>query len=187
MAGMRTTTAAIVVVALVLLVAGCSSAPDEEAELTIRQTSEDLIRNELAAGAGLGDLTPACPEVDRAGAQPGLTWDCTATTGDQRVVGVRAVINDQGRIELATTNLIAAAALPSFERAAVKALNDTVGSRLDDDAVDCGELPVVFGQTRVMVCALFDPHTEETYDVSLDIQDIETRQFTLVVADQPRA
>lgn len=186
MTAKRTTVVAIVAVAL-LVVAGCRSAPDEEAELTIRQTSEQLIRDEVAPMAGLGDLSPVCPEIERFGAQTGMAWDCTATTADQRVIGFRAVINELGQIEVATTNMISAAALPSFERAAVKALNDTVGSRLEDDAVDCGEAPVVFGQTRVMVCALFDPHTEETYDVSLDIQDIETRQFTLVVADQPRA
>lgn len=185
MAGKRTTVAAIAAVAL-FIIAGCTSDPEEEAEPTIRETSEDLIRGQVAEGAGLGELNPACPEIDRFGAQPGMTWDCTATTEDQRVIGVRAVINDQGQVEVATTNMIAAAALPSFERAAVKALNDTVGSNLEEDAVDCGDLPVVFAQSQVMVCALFDPHTQETYDISLDIQDIETRQFTLVVADQPR-
>lgn len=187
MAARPTTTVAAIVMVAILVVAGCRSAPEEEAALTIRQTSEQLIRTEVAADAGLGDLSPVCPEIDQLGAATGLTWDCTATTADQRIITIRAVINDQGRIELATTNMIAAAALPSFERAAVRALNDTVGSRLEDDAVDCGELPVVFGQSPVMVCALFDPQTEETYDVSLDVQDIETRQFTLVVADQPRA
>jgi len=186
MTAKRTTVAAIVAMAL-LVVAGCRSAPDEEAELTIRQTSEQLIRDEVASMAGLGDLNPVCPDIERFGAQTGLAWDCTATTADQRVIGLRAVINDLGQVEVTTTNLIAAGALPSFERAAVKALNDTVGSRLEEDAVDCGDAPVVFAQTQVMVCALFDPHTEETYDISLDIQDIETRQFTLVVADQPRA
>lgn len=185
MAGKRTTVAVIMAVAL-LIVAGCTSDPEEVAEATIRQTSEDLIRNQVADGAGLGELAAACPDIERFGAQPGMTWDCTATTADQRIIGIRAVINDQGQVEVATTNMIAAAALPSFERAAVRALNDTVGSRLEDDAVDCGDLPVVFGQSRVMVCALFDPHTQETYDISLDVQDIETRQFTLVVADQPR-
>lgn len=185
MAGKRTTVAAIVAAAL-LIVSGCTSDPEEVAEPTIRQIGEDLIRNQVADGAGLGELTPVCPDIDRFGAQPGMAWDCTATTADQRVLGIRAVINDQGQVEVATTNMIAAAALPSFERAAVRALNDTVGSSLEDDAVDCGDVPVVFGQSRVMICALFDPHTQETYDISLDIQDIETRQFTLVVADQPR-
>lgn len=185
MTAKRTRVAAIVAMVLVV-VTGCRSAPDEEAELTIRQTSEQLIRDGVAPLAGLGDLNPICPEIERFGAQTGLAWDCTATTADQRVIGIRAVINDLGQVEVATTNMIAATALPSFERAAVKALNDTVGSRLEEDAVDCGDAPVVFGQSRVMVCALFDPHTQETYDVSLDIQDIETRQFTLVVADQPR-
>jgi hypothetical protein len=173
-------------VALVLVVAsGCTRGPDEDAAPTIRQTAEDLIRGDVAAQAGLGDLTPTCPEVGAVAV--GTAWQCTALTEDQRVVTIDAVIGQSGQIELATTNMIAAPALPSFERAAVQALNNTVGSRLTDESIDCGDAPVVFPQEqRLMVCALFDPDTRQTYDITLTITDIEARQFTLVVADQPR-
>lgn len=176
-----------VVAAVALVASACTSEPEEEAAPTLRQTTEDLIRNRVAGEAGLGDLSPVCPEVNLAVSTVGTTWDCTATTADQRVIALSAVINDQGRVEVGTTNLITAAALPSFERAAVQALNDTVGSRLAEDDIDCGSDTVVFGGAeRIMICALFDPHTDATYDVSLTVQDIETRQFSLVVADQPR-
>lgn len=170
---------------LVLLLAGCRSAPEEETPLTIRQTTENLIRADVATMAGLGDLTPVCPDVSDASV--GTEYDCTATTGDQQIVTIAAKIDELGRVTLATRNMITAAALPSFERAAVDALNATVGSQLEYDAIDCGSSPVVFGQDQVMVCALFDPHTEKTFDVSLTITDIEARQFSLVVADTPRA
>jgi hypothetical protein len=117
----------------------------------------------------------------------GATWQCTAATADQRILNVDAVINQDGRVELATTNLIAAAALPSFERAAAEALNNTVGSRLTEESIDCGDVPVVFGsEQRLLICALLDPDTGLTYDVTLTVTDIEARQFTLVVAAQPR-
>ncbi|MEM9562238.1 MAG: hypothetical protein AAGA93_06465 [Actinomycetota bacterium] len=184
----KRTTVVAMLAAAVLLMSACRSEPDEEALPTLRQTTEDLIRGDVASQAGLGDLSPVCPEVNLAVSGVGTTWDCTATTADQRVISLQALINQQGQVEVATTNMITAAALPSFERAAVQALNDTVGSRLEADAIDCGESTVVFGgPERVMVCALFDPATEATYDVSLTVDDIETRQFSLVVADQPRA
>lgn len=170
---------------LALAIAGCSSEPEEEPILSIRQTTEDMIRVDVAVAAGLGDLSPVCPDV--APAAVGTAYECTATTEDQRIISLAAVIDELGRVQLNTTNMITAAALPSFERAAVDALNDTVGSRLASDAIDCGEVPVVFGQDQVMVCALLDPHTEKVFDVSLTITDIEARQFSLVVADQPRA
>lgn len=183
MARMRMILVATIAVAA-LTAAGCTGRSDD-ATPTIRQTAEELIRTTVGSESGLGELSPVCPEVPAP--VVGSTWQCSATTADQRTVTLDGVINQDGRVELATSNVIAAAALPSFERAAVKALNETVGSRLSDDDIDCGEAPVLFaGPERIMVCALFDPHTEETYDVSLTVTNIEDRQFNLVVADTPR-
>lgn len=178
------TVMALPVVLALLALAGCRSATEDDQSLTIRQAAEDMIRTDVATEAGLGDLSPVCPEVGDA--VVGSVWACSATTADQRVVQVAGSINTEGRIELVTSNLITARALPSFERAAVAALNNEVGTRLADDAVDCGETAVIFPADTVMVCALFDPHTEQLYDVTLSIADIEARQFSLVVADQPR-
>lgn len=176
-----------VVFAFAVVAAGCQSS--DEPDLTIRQTTEDLIRTAVADQVGLGDLSPICPEVE--GAAVGLTWQCTATSAEGQVVALDAVINSEGQIELATTNVITSMALPTFEQAAVQALNTTVGSQLADEAIDCGEASVVFDPAQVdnqlLVCALLDPHTEQTYDVTLNVNDIEGRQFSLVVADEPRA
>lgn len=181
----RSRALSIAVAAAVLLLAACSSEPDEPPALTVRQTTEDMIRTEVAPVAGVGELSPVCPDVVEIAI--GTAWECTAGTGDQRTIVLTGTIDDSGHIRLVTTNVITAAALPSFERAAVEALNATVGSQLTEDAIDCGEATVIFGQDRVMVCALLDPHTEKVFDVSLTITDIEARQFSLVVADQPRA
>ena len=170
---------------LVFVLAGCTSAPEEEGPPTIRQSAEGLIETDVAEVAGLGELSPVCADVINA--VVGTTFDCTATTEDNRVVSVSARIDELGRISLATNNMITAAALPSFERAAVDALNATVGSDLMPEAVDCGSSSVVLGPEQVMTCALLDPLTESIFDVSLTISDIEARQFSLLVADEPRA
>ncbi len=154
--------------------------------LTIRQTAESMIQTDVASAAGLGELVAICPDVT--GAVVGTTFDCTATTEQQRIVSLTATIVETGHISLVTTNLITAAALPSFELAAVEALNVAVpGTRLDNDAIDCGDVPVLIGQDNIVLCALLDPHTQKLFDVSLTVANIEARQFSLVVADQPRA
>lgn len=175
---------------MMLVAVGCSSDPEPEAPETIRTITEELIENQVTAPAGLGQLTAACPEVDPTTAGVGTTFQCTATTEDQRVIGLTATIDNDGKVGLTTTNLITGPALPSFERAAVDALNETVQSELDYSAIDCGDSAVIFAvdqsTPKNMVCALFDPLTNATYDVTLTIADIEARQFSLVVADQPR-
>lgn len=183
---MADSTALRTVLALVVLVlAGCSSSSDDQSVVTIRQTTETMISSDVAEVAGLGDLLPLCPEVNAASV--GTSFDCTATTEDQRVLSLTATIDELGHVRLATTNIITGPALPSFERAAVAALNEKPGIRLADDAIDCGELTVVFGQDKVMVCTLFEPATDKIFDVTINITDIEARLFTLVVADTPRA
>lgn len=169
--------------ATVLLVTGCRSASEEE--LSLRSIAEDMIVTEVAAQAGLGELTAICPDV--AEVAVGTTFDCTATSDASPVLGVTGIIDGEGRVMLATTNMITAAALPSFERRAAEALNAQVGSQLVEDSIDCGEQPVVFGQDRVMVCALEDPLTKDIFDISMTITDIENREFSLVVAESPRS
>lgn len=172
-------------VAIASVLSACQSSTEEPAVLTIRQTAEEMIRTDVAGAAGLGDLQPLCPEVS--GAVVGTAFECTGTTEQQQVVGVAASIDETGHLRLATTNLVAAAALPSFERAAVEALNTAVpGTRLENEAIDCGETSVLIGQDNIMRCVLLDPHTEKFFDVTLTVANIEARQFSLVVADQPR-
>lgn len=175
--------------ALALLAAGCRSAPEEEAPPTVRQLTEELIATNVSGTSGFGDVTATCPDVSAVGV--GSTWDCLATTDDQRILALTATIDELGLIQVTTTNVITDAALPSFERAAVDALNATVQTTLNYEAINCGDTTVVFtpdpAQPRTMICALFDPLTERTFDVTLTIEDIEARQFSLVVADDPRA
>ncbi len=172
-------------VALGFVLSACQSSTEEPVVLTIRQTAEELIRTEVAPEAGLGELVALCPDVNAAAV--GTAFDCTATTEQQRVISVLADIDETGHLRLTTTNLVTAGALPSFERAAVDALNTAVpGTRLENEAIDCGETSVLIAQDNVMNCVLLDPHTEKFFDVMLTIANIEARQFSLVVAENPR-
>jgi len=186
MAGARAIFIGVVVGASLLISSGCRSAPDEEPIPSIRQLSETMIRTTVADQAGLGDLSPVCPEVTEVSV--GVTWECSAATADERLINLDGWVNERGQVELVTTNVITGSALPSFELAAVDALNAQVpGANLVEESIDCGETSVVFGQDRVLVCALADPRTQQVFDVSLTIEDIEARQFSLKVAETPRA
>jgi hypothetical protein len=163
-------TAAVIGIGLTLV--GCLSSDSEgdgDGVLTPREAAEELIAGPLASEAGLGPLVASCPEMT--GATVGDVFPCTAATETQ----------------LTTTNVIKGAALPSFEQAAVDALNATVDVSLGYDAVDCGEVSVVLAGDRMMICTLTDPQTQQIFDISLTIDDIEARQFSLVVADRPRS
>ncbi len=166
-----------------LLAVGCNGSATEEA-LTPRRASEEMIAGPVADKAGVGTLAGICPDLT--GVAIGATFECTATTDDQQNVVVDGLVNPEGKIELTTRNVIRAEALPSFEEAAVTALNETVGSALSSEAIDCGSDSVVLGDNQQLVCALLDPQTSSVFDVSLTISDVEARQFNLVVADEPR-
>lgn len=174
------------------LLMGCSSdsdagpepAPAETEAMTAQRATEELIVGPVADTAGLGPLLPVCP--DMTGAVPGDSFTCTASTEEQKTVRLAAIIQPSGQVELATTNVITADALPSFEQAAIDALNSTIEIPLSYDDIDCGPNSLVINDDATLVCALRDPQTAAIFDVTLTFTDLEARQFSLVVADTPR-
>ncbi len=169
-----------------LVLAACSGGTEPAGpEAVPRSLAEQLIIDELATSVGLGPLDPSC-------ADPGVytadsSFACTATTDGGTVVNVQATVNAQGRLSLATTNLITPAALPTFEREVAAVLNANTDANLTAGAVDCGPGPVVLPPTRTMLCALTMPASGEVFDVTLDITDLDRRRFGLKVADEPRS
>lgn len=173
------------------LLAGCGSSdsdagpdPAPAEAMTVQRATEELIAGPVAEAAGLGSLLPVCP--DMAGAVPGDSFTCTASTEEQKTVRLTATVQPTGQVELATTNVITVEALPSFEQAAIDALNSTVEVPLTYEHIDCGPDSVVVNDDATLVCALRDPQTDAIFDVTLTITDLEARQFSLVVADAPR-
>ena len=171
------------------LLTGCLDAAgdgENAVVLTPTQAAEQLIAGPLAEQVGLGPLTASCP--DMTGATGGDVFPCTAATETDRLLNVDAAILPSGQVELSTTNVILGSALPSFEQSAVDAINKVrPDANLTTGAVECGETSVVLPDDRMLICELTDPRTEQIFEVSLTVDDIEGRQFSLVVADRPKS
>ncbi|MDH3300899.1 MAG: hypothetical protein OES24_10370 [Acidimicrobiia bacterium] len=175
--------------ATVAVLTGCLDSggeADDVAVLTPTQAAEQLIVGPLAEQVGLGPLTASCPDMN--GATGGDVFPCAAATDTDRLLNVDAAILPTGQVELSTTNVILGSALPSFEQSAVEAINKVrPDANLDTGAVECGENSVVLPDDRMMICELTDPRTEQVFEVSLTVDDIEAREFSLVVADRPKS
>ncbi|MEM8926353.1 MAG: hypothetical protein AAGD35_22840 [Actinomycetota bacterium] len=144
-----------------------------------------MITGDLATTLGLGPLLPACDDPGVYSAE--TVFACTASTQTGQVINVHASVNADGRLSLATTNVISAPALPSFEREVASILNNNVGSNFTAEAIDCGPSAVVLPPDLSMTCALVMPSSGEIFDVTLMITDLEGRAFALQVADVPRS
>ena len=175
--------------AAVALLTGCLDSGGDAENLTVltpTQAAEQLIIGPLAEQVGLGPLTASCP--DMTGAKGGDVFPCTAATEAARQLNVDAAILPSGQVELSTTNVILGSALPSFEQSAVDAINKVrPDANLAAGAVECGDTSVVLPDDRMLICELTDPRTEQIFEVSLTVDDIEGRQFSLVVADRPKS
>lgn len=176
--------------AVALTLTGCldsgDGAGDGGAVLTPTQAAEQLIVGPLAERVGLGPLTASCPEMTVA--KSGDVFPCTAATEADRILNVDATILPSGHVELSTTNVILGSALASFEQSAVNAINKVrPDANLATGSVECGDVSVVLPDDRMMICQLTDPSTEQIFEVSLTVDDIEARQFSLVVADRPKS
>lgn len=173
-------------IALALVAAGCSGGgdTDPEAAPAERSLAERMITDDLATDVGLGPLAPSCNDPGVYAADTAFT--CTALTGPGDVINVHGSVNGDGHLNLATTNVIRAAALASFELEVAALLNNTVGSNLTADAVDCGSTAIVLAADLEMTCALVMPASGQIFDVTLTITDLEGRKFALRVADEPR-
>ncbi len=167
---------------------GCiGSEGDTEGAVTLTptQAAEQLIIGPLAEQVGLGPLNASCP--DMSAATGGDVFPCTAATEADRLVNVDAAILPSGQVELSTTNVILGSALSSFEQSAVDAINKVrPDANLEAGAVECGDSSVVLSDDRMMICELTDPRTQQIFEVSLTVSDIEARQFELIVADRPK-
>ena len=175
----------LVTVALVLVLAACSSEPEVDTSVDPKTLAEQMIAGELATNIGLGPLTGVCS--DPGPLAVGSAFGCTATTEQGQVIQVAGAVNSEGRLQLTTSNLVSAAALPSFERDAAAALNNSVGSNFTADAVDCGNTSLVLPADFVMGCALKQPASGEVFDLTLTITNLDARTFSLVVGDLPRS
>ncbi len=164
----------------VAALAACSD-PATEARST-RQVAEETINSKLADELDLGDLVARCPEVNSPAVNSSFL--CMATTSDDQTVRIEATINQAGRIDLATENVVRAEALDGFESRAVADLNGATGSQLLESDLECGDQAKILNASKQMVCAV--NNNNQVYDVTFTVDDIERIQFDLEVARLPR-
>ena len=166
-------------------IVGCSSAAVDQPEAGIKGDVEKLLAGSLAEEAGLGPLSADCDTPPPL--EVGQQWKCTGTTSDGGVVEVQASINDEGHIELLTTNLISEVALPQFERVAASNLNNEVGTSLPADSISCGDAPILLGADMEVDCVVSMPSSGLEYDMVMRVTDLDKFYFALQVANEPRS
>lgn len=164
------------VAVLALAATACAGSPKDAAE--------EFIMGDLADQIGLGALTATCDDPGEA--DVGDRFDCTATTSDGGVIEFVALMEDADTVDVSSTNLILARALPAVEEGAVTALEDAVGLTLGIENFDCGEATVILDD-GTLTCTLTDPANGDLYDAIVTIEDMDTLALGVVVADAPRS
>ena len=172
-------------VALALVAAGCSGSVDFSiGGQSPERAAEVLIEGELADQAGLGELDATCPDV--ADPDVGTEFVCTATTSDGQEIEFVTLIDREDHIDVNSTNVILGGRLPEFETAGAEALGRQFGVRLPPGTIDCGDAAIVLAGPLEFVCAFNDPDTADVYDITFELPDLNSGDFSVFVAEAPR-
>lgn len=175
------------VAAVAVLIAGCSGGDEAQPAAPgsdPAQVATSMIETTMAARLDIGPLNAGCN--DPGPLAVGASFTCAATTETGNPVDVVAAVAGDGHLQLTTTNVIRADALPGFEREAASMLNQSEGTNFTAEAVDCGDATVVLGDDMVLACGLAMPVSGDVYDLTLTITNIDLRHFALAVAPQAR-
>ncbi|MFV0258530.1 MAG: hypothetical protein ACK5PP_08810 [Acidimicrobiales bacterium] len=171
-----------------MVAAGCSGDGEPEpvaAGTDPAQVATSMIETTMAARLDIGPLDGGCDEPGPLAV--GSTFRCAAVTETGEPVDVVAAVAGDGHLQLTTTNVIRADAVPAFERQAASMLNQYEGTNFTAEAVDCGDGTVVLGDDMVLGCGLSMPVSGDVYDLTLTITNLDARHFALAVAPTPRA
>ena len=166
---------------LLIAAAGCSFSIGGDSP---EKTAESLIDGELADLIGLGGLEAACDEA--ADSEVGTEFSCTGTTADGRVIEFVTVIDREDRIDVNTTNLMAADVVAQLEIDGAEALGRQVGVQLPADSIDCPEGHAIFEDALNLLCTFYAPGSSDVYDITFELPDLVSGDFSLQVADNPR-
>ena len=96
------------------------------------------------------------------------------------------LIDREDHIDVNSTNLIVADRLPDFEAAGADVIARQVGVQLPPGTIDCGDAPVVFAGQLEFVCAFNDPDSADVYDITFELPDLDSGDFSVAIADAPR-
>ena len=173
---------------MVLCATSCSlggSGDEPSGPLSARQTSESIIRADIAPAIEVDELAPVCSEIDNP--QVGTVFRCSAKTSDDRIVYINGQIEQDGRISLATSNVLIPSDLESFEQAAIEYTNLKKNTNYSVNSFSCGDETIILDENRVVRCSFIDPATGNIHDSKVRINDIENRVVEVQIDQDPRA
>ena len=158
-----------------------SGSPGADELLSVRETSERIIQGDIADLIGQGDLSPVCPEVQNP--LPGTVFQCSANASENRIVYVNGLIENDGRVSLATSNVLIPNDLPVFEQAAVSWLDNRIEGVVPSTAVDCGTSSIILNANKVIRCR-YEPTPGDARDIKIRINDLASRSVEVEVQPQ---
>ncbi len=160
-----------------------SGTPEATDELSVRETAQRLISNDIAETIGQGALSPVCEEV----AEPyhGREFLCSATAGEKNIY-LTGRIEDDGRISLKTSNVLLASDLPQIEAAAISYTNASLGTTYGTEAFSCGSGSIVLNPERVFACTFVDPATGQAYGAQVQLESMEEKTVRVTIDSQPQ-
>jgi hypothetical protein len=169
--------------ALTVLAAACGGGGTD-----YREAAEKLIKGNLAAQAGLGEVTSACEEPPDE-PKAGDSFACTATSAAGEVVRFTATVEEGSKVNVESINLITADGLDKIEQVAVESLEREVGQPLGRENFDCGDDYVVLDPSEeLLVCTLTDPDSGNQYEATVDVPDLQdVSTLTVEVSDTPKS
>lgn len=123
-----------------------------------------LIEGDLADEIGLGDLEATCDEP--AEKAEGETFECTATTTDDRTITFLGTMESDDEFEIVTTNLLTVTDVTAIRTEAARALSAQIGVEISPDDIDCGDQSVIIADDE-FVCAITDTSTGDVFDLTI--------------------
>lgn len=173
---------------LLIILASCSSqasgSPKPDEVLSVRETAERLISNDIAEEIQLGDLSPVCEEVPNP--TYNTTFDCSATASEDRIIYLNGKVEQDGRISLETSNVILKNDLVKYETPAVAYVNEKLGTQFPSNVLDCGDDSIILNTHRVISCSFIEPGSGDVYDAKVKIDDISNFLVSVQVSNTPR-
>ena len=139
---------------------------------SVEEAAAFLIEGELADQVGT-TLVADCPPVDDP--DVGTTFTCTATTETGEVIEFDGIVDREDHIDLNSTNLVVADAVPDWEALVEGSVEETVGV---DVVIDCGDGFIVLDANDQMTCEVSDP-TGANADapILIDVDDLDQGTF----------
>lgn len=160
-----------------------AGAPEADENLSVRETAQRLISNDVAAAIGLGSLDPVCEEV----AQPfhGREFRCSATSDDSRNVYFVGTVEQDGRVALETSNILLASDIPEIEAAAIGFVNQQLGTVFRVESFSCGSESIILNPERVFSCTFTEPSSGDVFDAEVRLEDAASKTVTVTIASEP--